>query len=216
MTMVPLWIANTLPWKSGIDLKHRASKFHHMIGIVVIARDRDPGRVYPDPDDGRPRFQYTPSRFDLSNICEGITAAVKIAYITGAREINWPHPDAPSFRREGILEDSVSLENGINDPKFQQWLQNARQKGFTPPNPCISGSAHQMGSCRMSNNPRRGVVDPSGKVWGTQSLYVSDASVFPSASGVNPMVTNMAISDWVSQRIANELSDEKLQVKARL
>lgn len=216
MTMVPGWISNTVPWKSGIDFKHRVSKFHHMIGIVVIARDRDTGRVYPDSDDGRPRFQYTPSRFDLGNICGGIVAAVKIAYITGAREINWPHPDVLPFQLDSTSEDVTSLGNGINDPKFQKWLQSACQKGFTAPEPCITGSAHQMGSCRMSSNPKRGVVDPNGKVWGVESLYVADASIFPSASGVNPMVTNMAISDWISQGIATELGEEKGLVKARL
>jgi hypothetical protein len=31
--------------------------------------------------------------------------------------------------------------------------------------------------------------------------------VFPSASGVNPMVTNMAISDWISRGIARGLEE---------
>jgi choline dehydrogenase-like flavoprotein len=38
-------------------------------------------------------------------------------------------------------------------------------------------------------------------------LYVSDASVFPSASGVNPMVTNMGISDWISRGIVKEMGE---------
>ena len=46
------------------------------------------------------------------------------------------------------------------------------------------------------------MVDERGKVWGVEGLYVADASVFPSASGVNPMVTNMAISDWISRGVA--------------
>jgi choline dehydrogenase-like flavoprotein len=68
-----------------------------------------------------------------------------------------------------------------------------------------------MGTCRMSAKEKDGVVDPQGKVWGTEGLYVTDASVFPSASGVNPMVTNMAISDWVSRGIA-----KGMEQKARL
>lgn len=77
-----------------------------------------------------------------------------------------------------------------------------------------------MGTSKMSTRPEDGVVDPKGKVWGTEDLYVSDASVFPSASGVNPMVTNMAISDWISRGIGKELkgevSDEGLEERARL
>ena len=57
----------------------------------------------------------------------------------------------------------------------------------------------------MSAVEKEGVVDPTGRVWGTEGLYVADASVFPSASGVNPMVTNMAISDWISRGVADGL-----------
>ena len=58
----------------------------------------------------------------------------------------------------------------------------------------------------MGTSPRNSVVDPKGKVWGVEGLYVADASVFPSASGVNPMITNMAISDWISRGVAKGLS----------
>jgi len=77
-----------------------------------------------------------------------------------------------------------------------------------------------MGTSRMSTRPENGVVDPKGKVWGVENLYVSDASVFPSASGVNPMVTNMAISDWISRGISKELNgevgEERVEERARL
>jgi len=49
------------------------------------------------------------------------------------------------------------------------------------------GSAHQMGTCRMGTSPRNSVVDDHGRVWGKKNLYVADASLFPSCSGVNPM-----------------------------
>ena len=73
-----------------------------------------------------------------------------------------------------------------------------------------------MGTCRMGTNERNSVVDDRGRVWGTKGLYVSDASVFPSASGVNPMVTNMGISDWVSRGLARELKADGRGVGARL
>lgn len=66
-----------------------------------------------------------------------------------------------------------------------------------------------MGSCRMSATEGMGVVDPEGRVWETRGLYVADASVFPSASGVNPMITNLAISDVISRRVASGLKKER-------
>ena len=62
-----------------------------------------------------------------------------------------------------------------------------------------------MGTCRMSARAADGVVDPRGRVWGATDLYVADASVFPSASGVNPMITNMAIADWITQGVDRDL-----------
>lgn len=61
-----------------------------------------------------------------------------------------------------------------------------------------------------------GVVDPKGKVWRVEGLYVADASVFPSASGVNPMVTNMAVCDMISRGVVRELRGEGEGVRARL
>ncbi len=47
-------------------------------------------------------------------------------------------------------------------------------------------------------------MDPRGKVWGCEGVWVADASVFPSASGVNPMVSTMAIADFISRGIGGE------------
>ena len=43
----------------------------------------------------------------------------------------------------------------------------------------------------MGINPSNSVVNPRGKVWQVNNLYVADASVFPTSLGVNPMVSNM-------------------------
>jgi choline dehydrogenase-like flavoprotein len=62
---------------------------------------------------------------------------------------------------------------------------------------------HVFGSCRMSSDPRRGVVDASGKVHGVDGLWICDASIFPSPSAVNPQATVMALSDVISRRMAD-------------
>ena len=42
--------------------------------------------------------------------------------------------------------------------------------------------------------PADSVCDPTGQVWDTPGLYVIDGSAFPTASGVNPMVTIEALA----------------------
>lgn len=196
------------PWKNPLDWKVQCAKFHHMIGLIIIQRDKVPGRVYPDPIDGRCRIEYTTSSDDLANALEGMLAAAKIAKVMGAKEIFSFHPNAPRYERPESASREGKTDEGINETAFRTWLDEIKRLGLKSPDPCVMGSAHQMGTCRMSSDPKKGVVDSTGLVFGTQGLYVSDASVFPSASGVNPMVTNMGIADWISRGIAEDLKKD--------
>jgi choline dehydrogenase-like flavoprotein len=55
------------------------------------------------------------------------------------------------------------------------------------------------------------VVDPWGKVWDTEGLYVADGSILPSSLGVNPQLTIMMAATRIAWRIAEEnLSREPL------
>lgn len=204
-------------WTNGPQYKSAALKFRHTNGFISIARDRDPGRVYKDPVSGKPRIQYTPSAFDRANIMEGVVALVKIAYVEGATEIHLVNSGVKPFIRSSpstpSLSEGESSNPGITDPHFAAWVSEIQRIGNKPPMAGFA-SAHQMGSNRMSVRPQDGVVDPKGKVWGTEDLYVADASVFPSASGVNPMITNMAIADMISRGIGRELSDGSGEVES--
>jgi choline dehydrogenase-like flavoprotein len=62
-------------------------------------------------------------------------------------------------------------------------------------------SAHQMGTCRMGNDPRTSVCDERGAVRGVHGLFVADASAFPGSSGVNPMITVMALAKMIAEGI---------------
>lgn len=296
-TMLPsIWLT-VLPWRSelappltspssssppaksqilnspALSYKLAAAKMRNSVGYISLARDRDGGQVYIDPQDpsrSRVRVRYSVSKFDRQHILEGVIALAKICYVTGARQI-WVagNPAVPTFIREDDdddcnnnndpvkdQEESLSTTQGINNPRFQSWLSQIRTCGLGTSGSSAPeirfGSAHQMGSCRMSASPAEGVVDQRGRVWGVADagaersaarsaaaasaasaggdnrsgtaagdtgsgeargggggggggLYVADASVFPSASGVNPMVTTMAIADWISRGVVRDL-----------
>jgi len=207
-TMLPGLFLPFFPWKSGLEFKEFAAKMKRMTGYISLARDRYGGRIYPDPVDGRCRVQYSPSKYDREHILEGITRLAEIAYVEGAREIFTAVPGLEPFVRpssEPVVNVHV-VDNetpSVNDPAFKAWIADLRKKGLPSPDAAFA-SAHQMGTCRMGTSPKNSVVDTKGRVWGTQGLYVCDASVFPSASGVNPMITNMAISRGIARHIAEE------------
>jgi choline dehydrogenase-like flavoprotein len=65
----------------------------------------------------------------------------------------------------------------------------------------ISFQSHHMGTTRMSENPREGVVDANCKVHGLDNLYIAGSSVFPSTGFANPTLTLVALA-W---RMSNTL-----------
>jgi len=60
---------------------------------------------------------------------------------------------------------------------------------------------HHMGTTRMSDDPRMGVVDSNCKVHGVHNLYVAGSSVFPTCSTDMPTLTLIALA----HRLADEL-----------
>jgi choline dehydrogenase-like flavoprotein len=51
-----------------------------------------------------------------------------------------------------------------------------------------------MGTTRMSDDPRRGVVDREGRVHGIPNLYVTGSSVFPTAGCDMPTMTIVSLA----------------------
>ena len=62
-------------------------------------------------------------------------------------------------------------------------------------------SAHPQGGSRMGVDPANSVCDVSGRVHGTKSIYVSDASLFPTSVKVNPYETIMLLAKWIAEEM---------------
>jgi choline dehydrogenase-like flavoprotein len=60
----------------------------------------------------------------------------------------------------------------------------------TPPYP----STHNLGTNRMSENPRDGVVNKFGQAHDVPNLFVSDGSVFTTGAAENPTLTIVALA----------------------
>ena len=62
-----------------------------------------------------------------------------------------------------------------------------------------------MGSARLGGDRAQSVVRPDGESWEVRGLYVADGSLFPTPSGVNPMLTIMAAGHYVASGVAARL-----------
>jgi len=90
--------------------------------------------------------------------------------------------------------------------KMYDYLQNENDQTW----PSFTGGGwHHMGTTRMSDDPKLGVVDPNCKVHGIGNLFVAGSSCFVTASAVNPTLTLIALtirlSDHLKQKVSNKI-----------
>ncbi len=76
----------------------------------------------------------------------------------------------------------------------------------TPPYP----STHNLGTNRMSENPRDGVVNKWGQTHDVSNLFISDGSQFTTGAAENPTLTIVALAIRQADHIASEMSKGNL------
>jgi choline dehydrogenase-like flavoprotein len=153
-----------------------------LVGLLV--RDRDGGRVTVARS-GRPVLRYQVSPYDQRHVRRGLEAAARVLLAAGARRVR------AVTARPAVLEAGGSVD---------EWLALLDHIGYGP-NRTGYVTFHQMGSCRMGADAARGAVDGAGQSHEVRRLFVADASLFPNASGVNPMITVMALAHHVAQEM---------------
>ena len=176
------------PWESASQYREWMARLPKTALAGILLRDRDGGRVSVDRD-GNPVVDYRLSRYDRAHLRRAIAAGAELLEAAGAREIWLP------------LARAVSYRPGPKRAR-EDWLARVDAAGWGP-NQLLLVTFHQMASCRMGASRRTSVVDAEHRVWGIRGLYVADASTFPSASGVNPMLTVMAIAHRAAGIIAS-------------
>jgi len=147
--------------------------------MVVLTRDRGEGSVGTDE---RADVHYALDPYDARHLAIGLAGAVRIAFAAGAVRVL-------TLYRERLALDARDATPERLDAFAAELARRAERKV-----PVALFSAHQMGTARMAATPADGAIDPDGRVFGVEGLLVADASAFPSASGVNPMLTIMALA----------------------
>ncbi|KAA0083093.1 GMC family oxidoreductase [Paraburkholderia sp. T12-10] len=69
----------------------------------------------------------------------------------------------------------------------------------------LEGTWHHMGTTRMHDSPREGVVDRDCKVFGIDNLFVAGSSVFPTVGANFPTITIAALALRLADHLARSL-----------
>jgi len=170
-------------WRSAAQHRDTMRALDHFAAFIPIVRDREPGRVRVDRD-GAAIVSYAVRGADRAMCARAIVETTKVHLAAGAREVRTFHTRPLAIEPGGDIDTFAAAVAG---------------RGVAP-NTVGMFSAHQMGTAGMGGS-RQSVSDPDGAVRGIRGLHVADASAFPNASGVNPMLTVMALARRNARRM---------------
>lgn len=179
------------PWVSARDYREQMTRGAHLAPIIIVTRDKGEGAVVVD-DTGEPIVKYVVSAYDRQHVAHGLRQMARIHFAAGAAEV-MSLQNKPTFVER-------SAHSTLHEQHLRAFDRQVERHGFGP-NRILMFSAHQMGSCRMGADSRTSVVDEHQQVHGVKGLFVCDSSVFPAASGVNPMLSIMGLAHRASQYI---------------
>jgi choline dehydrogenase-like flavoprotein len=70
----------------------------------------------------------------------------------------------------------------------------------------VAGGCHHIGTTRMADGPRDGVVDRDCRVFGVENLFLAGSAVFPTSGWSNPTLTLLALCYRLADRLKEELA----------
>jgi choline dehydrogenase-like flavoprotein len=175
------WAAN-IAWRDGAAHRDELLKLRRVASWHALAHDHGAGEVVLDAR-GEPVV-----RWELSDAADKQLAAQAHAELArlhaarGAAEIFTFHWDDLRWRRGDDLDAYAAALEGADHGR-------------------VAFSAHQMGSCRLGSDPEASVADPRGQLHDVRGVWIADASGLPTAPGVNPMITIMALARRTATRM---------------
>ncbi len=155
-------------------------RYNQMVLSGVLVEDSSSGRVSRGPF-GMAYARYDITPLDHRRFLRGVKLLASMHFEMGADFVMLPFFNQPVAES---MDDLAKIDALQTDPSTLEL--------FTP---------HLMGTARMGARPESSVVNLQGEVWDLPGCYVADASLFPTAIGVNPQITIMALATRVAERV---------------
>lgn len=188
-----------LPWEGATAHAELMARARNFAPLIAITRDGGEGRVRLTGA-GRVRIDYQLDDAGRATARHALVSMARLARAAGAAEIL--AVAMPLVRHR--------VDAGGDEPRrFAVFERALAALDFAPHRGTIA-SAHQMGTLRMGADAATHPADPRGRIRADSrgsimpGLYVADTSTFPTAIGVNPMVTVMAMARRVSRTVLAE------------
>jgi choline dehydrogenase-like flavoprotein len=105
------------------------------------------------------------------------------------------HPNDIAMRSHAMTQGAAIYE-----------AAGAKESYETPPYP----STHNLGTNRMSANPRDGVVNTFGQTHDIKNLFISDGSQFTTGGAENPTLTIVTLAIRQAEHIADRMAKKEI------
>jgi len=180
----PAMLAAVLP---GAGPAHRKlmRQLPNLGGTIAWIDDAEEGSIALSG--GRRRIHVPLDGANGLRIRDAYSKQARLLFETGARELIFGDAADTRIRSPSQIEAAVASLN----------LQPSRN---------IFAAPHPGGCARMGKGPEDSVVGFDHRVHGTENLFVSDPSVFPTAPSVDPSLTIMGFSYLAAEHIAGATS----------
>ncbi|KAM7208564.1 hypothetical protein V8F20_001245 [Naviculisporaceae sp. PSN 640] len=114
--------------------------------------------------------------------------------------------------RAAVIQGVQNLRDALSQVQNLTWIRPTASMNSTafvnsiPSNPGSRNSNHWIGTCRMGSDDGRvsggkAVVDLNTKVYGTDNLFVVDASIFPGHITSNPTAAILSVAEQAAAKI---------------
>ena len=202
----PDMVAYILRYRSAEHAKRMLLDSRRTAQWFSIIRDRDStASVTIDKATGAMRFNYRMGPHDANTMATGLAQLVLLAEAAGAERVEFSLPQFP------VLDLNCAGPAARLDAARQFSERLRLEAPRILPRASLS-CAHQMSSCRMSASPTTGAVAPSGELYGANNVWVCDASLLPTATGVNPYFSTYALCQHVAHElVAKILNNAKVK-----
>jgi choline dehydrogenase-like flavoprotein len=137
-------------------------------------------------DDGSPVLDYPLNDFVFEGVRRAYRAMAEIQFAAGARQVLPVHEDAALYT------------------SWQQAKQAIADLDLRPLSTRLV-SAHVMGGCAMSADPRNGVATPLGRHHQLPEVSIFDGSLSPTSIGANPQLSIYGIVAKLATALSAEL-----------
>ncbi|AMW06232.1 hypothetical protein GEMMAAP_18480 [Gemmatimonas phototrophica] len=183
--MHPSFTAAALP---GAGRRHaeQMARFNQLGVIISLTRDGaettvSSGSVQVNRR-GETSIRYRLTLEDERRVRASLPALARLHFAMGAQEVSTMHATPVTIRSPRDVGALATVS--------------------VAPNRMALFSAHVNGTCRMGTNPATSGATPEGERHGVRGLYITDGAALPTALGVNPQETIMAVSTVLAERMA--------------